>query len=124
MFLNFEQIKKLLFAQQADWNEGNIDQFMEAYRKSDELQFGGASGITRGWQSTLDGYKKRYPDRSAMGQLTFEIKDLTKHSKKVVSLTGSWHLKRTIGDIGGHYLLIWRKIKGQWKIVVDHTSSE
>ncbi|MEM6377484.1 MAG: hypothetical protein AAF705_04670 [Bacteroidota bacterium] len=59
-----------------------------------------------------------------MGQLTFEIKDLTKHSKKVVSLTGSWHLKRTIGDIGGHYLLIWRKIKGQWKIVVDHTSSE
>ncbi|MEM6377485.1 MAG: hypothetical protein AAF705_04675 [Bacteroidota bacterium] len=42
---DFEQIKKLLFAQQADWNEGNIDQFMEAYWKSDELQFGGASGI-------------------------------------------------------------------------------
>lgn len=121
---DFEQIKSLLFTQQTAWNEGNIDQFMEAYWKSDELQFGGASGITRGWQATLDGYKKRYPDQATMGQLTFEIKDLTKHSKKVVSLTGSWQLKRTIGDIGGHYLLIWRKINGQWKIVVDHTSAE
>lgn len=121
---DFEQIKTLLFAQQAAWNNGNIDQFMEAYWKSDDLQFGGASGITRGWQATLDGYKKRYPDQATMGKLTFEVKDLTKHSRKVVSLTGSWHLKRSIGDIGGHYLLIWRKIKGQWKIVVDHTSAE
>lgn len=121
---DFEQIKALLFTQQTAWNKGNIDQFMEAYWKSDELQFGGASGITRGWQATLDGYKKRYPDQATMGQLTFEVKDLTKHSKKVASLTGSWHLKRSIGDIGGHFLLIWRKINGQWKIVVDHTSAE
>ncbi len=121
---DFEQIKSLLFTQQTAWNEGNIDQFMEAYWKSDDLQFGGASGITRGWQATLDGYKKRYPNKAAMGQLTFEVKDLSKHSKKVISLTGSWYLKRSIGDIGGHFLLIWRKINGQWKIVVDHTSTQ
>ena len=120
----FQQIKKLLDRQQADWNAGNIDAFMQAYWKSDQLQFGGANGITRGWQQTLDGYKKRYPDKAAMGQLTFQIKDMTRHSRKVVSLTGSWELEREKGRPGGHFLLIWRKIKGNWKIVVDHTSSK
>lgn len=121
---HLEQIKKLLYQQQQDWNKGDIDAFMEVYWKSEELQFGGASGITKGWQQTLDNYKKRYPDKATMGELSFDIKDMTKHSRKVISLTGSWDLKREIGDIGGHFLLIWRKIKGNWRIVVDHTSAK
>lgn len=121
---SFEKIKAILFQQQNDWNSGNIDAFMQAYWKSDQLQFGGGNGITRGWQQTLDGYKKRYPDKKTMGELTFEIKDLTQHSRKVVSLTGSWELEREKDRPGGHFLLIWRKIKGQWKIVADHTSSK
>ena len=88
----FAQIKKLLVQQQQDWNSGNIDAFMNAYWKSEQLQFGGANGITRGWLQTLEGYKKRYPDKATMGQLTFQIKDLTRHSRKVMSLTGSWEL--------------------------------
>jgi hypothetical protein len=119
---DFEKIKKILFQQQEDWNNGDIDAFMKAYWKSEELQFGGANGITRGWQQTLDRYKKGYPDRATMGKLTFQVKDISRHSKKVISLTGSWELKRENDLVGGHFLLIWRKIKGDWKIVVDHTS--
>jgi len=118
----FEEIKKILFQQEQDWNKGDIDAFMNAYWKSDELQFGGASDITKGWQETLDNYKKGYPDKATMGKLTFQVKDMTRHSKKVVSLTGSWELEREKDRPGGHFLLIWRKIKGEWKIVVDHTS--
>lgn len=120
---DFTKIEKLLYSQQEDWNRGDIDAFMEVYWQSENLQFGGATGITKGWTNTLNNYKKRYPDKATMGNLTFDIKDMTKHSKKVVSLTGSWDLEREMGDIGGHFLLIWRKIKGQWRIVVDHTSA-
>ena len=63
-------------------------------------------------------------DKEAMGKLTFEVKDMTRHSRKVVSLTGSWELERAHDRPGGHFLLIWRKIKGKWKIVVDHTSQK
>ena len=119
---SFDQVSKILFQQQQDWNNGHIDAFMEAYWKSEELQFGGGNGITRGWQQTLESYKKRYPDKAAMGHLTFEIIDLTQHSRKVVSLTGSWQLERENDRPGGYFLLIWRKIKGEWKIVADHTS--
>ncbi len=120
---DFQQIEQLLYQQQKDWNNADIDAFMEVYWKSPDLQFGGATGITKGWKNTLDGYKKRYPDKAAMGNLTFDIKDMSRHSRRVISLTGSWDLKREIGDIGGHFLLIWRKIKGDWVIVVDHTSA-
>ncbi len=120
----FEQIKKIFFQQEADWNKGDIDAFMQAYWKSDELQFGGAYGITKGWQQTLDTYKKGYPDRASMGTLSFQILDMTLHSEEVVSLTGSWVLERENDLPGGHFLLIWRKINGEWKIVVDHTSQK
>lgn len=120
---DFTTIKTLLLQQQADWNKGDVDAFMTVYWQSEDLQFGGATGITKGWLNTLNGYKTRYPDKAAMGSLTFDIKDMTKHSRKVVSLTGSWDLARDSGDIGGHFLLIWRKIKGKWLIVVDHTSA-
>ncbi len=121
---NFDQIKMILFQQEQDWNDGDIDAFMKAYWNSEELQFGGANGITNGWQHTLDNYKRGYPDKATMGKLTFQIKDMTRHSRKVVSLTGSWELERENDRPGGHFLLIWRKVKGEWKIAVDHTSQK
>ena len=121
---DFEQIKKILYQQQHDWNNGDINAFMKAYWNSEKLQFGRSTGITKGWQQTLDNYNIRYPDRATMGTLTFQIKDITKHSRNVVSLTGSWELEREYDQPGGHFLLIWRKIKGKWTIVVDHTSQK
>lgn len=121
---DFLEIKKLFLQQEADWNRGDIDAFMKAYWKSEELQFGGANGITKGWQQTLEGYKKSYPDRETMGKLSFQVKDISRHSPEVISLTGSWMLEREKDQPGGHFLLIWRKIDGEWKIVVDHTSQK
>ena len=119
---DLEQIKNILFQQQQDWNNGNIDAFMDAYWNSEELQFGNANGIIYDWEKILDDYKVRYPDRETMGTLSFQIIDISRQSRKVVSLTGSWELEREHDRPGGHFLLIWRKIKGNWKIVIDHTS--
>ena len=121
---DFEQIKKIFYQQEKDWNKGDIDAFMQAYWKSEDLQFGGASGITKGWQQTLESYRKGYPDRASMGTLSFQIVDMTRHSEDVISLTGSWELERDKDRPGGYFLLIWRKINGEWKIVVDHTSQK
>jgi hypothetical protein len=35
---------------------------------------------------------------------------------------GKWALTRSIGNISGHYTLLFKKIKGEWVIVVDHSS--
>jgi len=111
-----------LFVQQACWNNGDIDCFMETYWKSDSLKFIGKDGITYGWQATIDRYKSKYPDQSYMGTLSFNVLALEYLGSNTLMLVGKWDLKRTMGDVGGHFTLIWKRISGEWVIIADHTS--
>lgn len=118
-----QQILSILDAQSKSWNTGKIDEFMKGYWNSDSLMFIGSSGITYGYNATLANYYKRYPDRDAMGQLTFTILKLNRISNDSYFVIGKWFLKREKnGDIGGHFTLLWKKIKGEWVIVADHSS--
>jgi len=119
-----ELIMSLLDKQVEAWNEGNLEKFMETYWKSDKLVFMGSRGPTYGWQATLDGYKKGYPDRKAMGHLKFKILELTKIDTKTVFVIGRFELTREIGDLAGHFTLIIQKIDGKWVIISDHSSGE
>jgi ketosteroid isomerase-like protein len=121
---DFNKIKELMTTQSEAWNRGDIDGFMTTYWKSEKLQFIGSKGITYGWKNTLDRYKKSYPSKETMGFLTFDIINLDKRSRKVISVVGKWHLKRDadLGNLKGHFLLILKKIKGNWLIVADHSS--
>jgi ketosteroid isomerase-like protein len=116
-----DAIKHLLLRQRDDWNKGNVSAFMKGYWENDSLLFIGKS-VSNGYQKTLDNYKKSYPDKAAMGQLDFEFLEFRKLSPEYYFVIGKWHLKRTIGDVGGAYTLLFRKIKGVWTIVVDHSS--
>lgn len=115
-------IRKILATQTDAWNRGDIDGFMKGYWENDSLMFIGKSGVTYGWTNTLKNYKKGYPDTAAMGKLMFTLIQIKKLSKEYYHVTGKWFLKRTIGDVGGHYTLLFRKINGRWVIVSDHSS--
>ena len=117
-----KKIRELLAVQTESWNRGDIEGFMQTYWKSDSLMFIGKSGVKRGWQETLNNYKKGYPDTTAMGKLSFDIIKIEKLSKNYYYVVGKWMLKRSIGDLSGHYDLLLKKIKGQWRIVADHSS--
>lgn len=115
-------IRRVLNDQVIAWNNGNIEEFMEGYWKSDSLMFIGAKGIKWGWQTTLDNYKKGYPDTVTMGKLSFDLLVVKRLSAEYYFIVGKWNLKRTIGDVGGHFDLLFRKVKGKWVIISDHTS--
>jgi ketosteroid isomerase-like protein len=119
---NESAIRKILDEQTAAWNHGDIDRFMNGYWENDSLMFIGKSGVTYGWNNTLKNYKKGYPDTAAMGKLTFTLIQIKKISKEYYHITGKWFLKRSIGDIGGHYTLLFKKINGRWVIISDHSS--
>jgi len=116
-----KEVTDLMKKQEVAWNNGDIEGFMKYYWKDDSLKFIGKSGITYGWQKTLDNYKKNYPDKVAMGILTFEINTKEELSKTSVFIIGKWSLKRE-NSVGGYFTLLWKKIKGEWVIVADHTS--
>ena len=115
-------ILEILNTQIDSWNRGDVEAFMQPYWKSDSLMFIGKSGVTRGWQQTLNNYKKNYPDAAAMGKLSFDIIKMQKLSRKYYYVVGKWMLQRTIGDLSGHYTLLLEKINGRWVIVSDHSS--
>ena len=117
-----KEIRKLLDTQIDAWNRGNIDEFMIGYWNNDSLMFIGKNGVTYGYTNTLKNYKKSYSDTAQMGKLNFDLLQVKKISADAYFVVGKWFLKRSVGDIGGHYTLLFRKIKGKWVIVADHSS--
>lgn len=120
---NDEQaVRKILSDQTTAWNNGNLEAFMKGYWNSDSLMFIGKSGVTYGYQNTLMNYKKNYSNADAMGTLSFDLVKVQRLSPDYYFVVGKWHLKRKIGDVSGHYDLLFRKINGTWVIVSDHSS--
>ncbi len=117
-----KEILKILNDQTVYWNKGDIDNFMKGYWNNDSLMFVGKSSVTYGFQNTLTHYKETYSDAEKMGKLFFEILKVKKLSNEYYFVLGKWFLKRNAGDVGGHYTLLFRKIKGKWMIVSDHSS--
>ncbi len=115
-------VEKVLFAQQAAWNEGNLEKYMEGYWKSDSLKFIGKKGITYGWQATLSNYKKSYPDKATMGTLAFTLLEEQGLGKDYFMVIGKWQLQREKDAPGGYFSLLFRRFNGYWYIIADHTS--
>jgi hypothetical protein len=116
-----KSIRSLLSQQQTAWNQGNIEEFMQGYWKSDSLMFIGKK-ITYGWDSTTARYHKSYPDTEAMGKLTFTFYDFKFIGNDACLVTGRYHLKRSTDEPTGMFTLLLRKINGNWVIIYDHTS--
>lgn len=115
-------ILKILDEQRLAWNNGDIESYMRGYWKSDSLRFVGKSGVRYGWNETLASYKKGYPSKKEMGQLSFNVISLEFLSKNSAFMIGKWSISRDENNISGHFMLIWKKIDGNWLITADHSS--
>ena len=113
------EVVSTMQSQQDAWNSGDIDSFMIGYWESDSLLFIGKSGVNNGYQKTLSNYKKGYPNKEAMGNLTFTNRSWTQLSDDVALLIGAWKISE---EQHGMYSLIWKKIEGKWVIIADHSS--
>ena len=115
-------IFKVLEVQRQAWNKGDLEGFMQGYLESDSVIFVGKSGPEYGWKTVLENYKKAYPDRAAMGILTFDIKEVKLMGSEHAFVLGGWHLKREKDQPQGYFTLILKKIEGKWKVIADHSS--
>ncbi len=116
-----KEILAVMDMQEQAWSDGNVEAFMQGYWQSDSLMFVGKNGIKYGWQTTLDNYKKSYPDKAAMGKLEFEVLKLEVNGDAAYML-GKWSLIRESDNPNGYFTLYWKKIDGDWLITIDHTS--
>jgi len=117
-----DNILKVMKLQENAWNNYDLEGFMKGYWKNDSLKFYGKSGVTKGWQNTLDNYKKGYPTPEESGQLKFTIDDISPIDCNSYWAMGQYYLTRTVGDANGNFLVIFKQIDGEWKIVADMSS--
>jgi ketosteroid isomerase-like protein len=122
--ITIRYITKAMQEQEDCWNRGDIPCFMKHYWKSDSLRFIGKTGITYGWQKTLDNYNTSYPNKEAMGELTFNNLVIEFTDINTVFIVGQWKLQRKpeLENLEGHYSLLWQKKDGRWVIIADHSS--
>lgn len=97
---------------------------MAAYERTDALRFASGANVTRGWTATLERYRKGYPDRAAMGSLTFSDLEITPLGPDGAVVFGRWRLVREKDSPNGLFTLTWRRGPEGWRILQDHTSAE
>lgn len=116
------KIINVLETQKIAWNNNDIDEFMNGYFNSEKLVFSGQSGPVYGWKSTKERYLTKYNSKELMGNLKFDIDNIFLVKRGVAILLGKFYLKREIGDASGFFTLVFKKVKGKWYIISDHTS--
>jgi uncharacterized protein (TIGR02246 family) len=116
-------IRALLDMQSTAWNRGDVEGFMAGYWNSEKTTFAGSNGVLRGWHALRERYRRSYPDRAAMGTLTFSELEITTLGPDAAVVLGRWQLERASGPVGGVFSLVLRKLPEGWRIVHDHTST-
>ena len=121
-----QQITSALKAQVEAWNRGDLEGFMRGYWNSPELTFFSGGTATKGWQPTLDRYRKRYQSTgSEMGKLSFDDLQITVFDRGAAFVRGRWRLTMSNGkQPGGLFTLILQRKPEGWRIMHDHTSGE
>lgn len=123
-------IRDVLAAQQAAWNRGDLDRFVQPYKDAPDTTFIGST-IRQGYARILESYKKNYATKEQMGTLTYSdinvrLLPCPDGQSHYAAVTGRFHLDRTAHGTAakddGVFSLLWEKTDGGWKIVMDHSS--
>jgi beta-aspartyl-peptidase (threonine type) len=119
-----EDVRALLRAQVAAWNQRDLEGFMAGYWKSDQLTFFSGGTVTHGWQATLERYRARYQGAGKeMGTLSFADLSVVELAETAAVARGRWHLTMRDGKpVEGLFTVILRKLPEGWRIVHDHSS--
>jgi ketosteroid isomerase-like protein len=115
---------KVLVAQEKAWNNGDLGAFAQGYKDSAEVLFIGHQ-VSRGYDQMLFDYKQNYPNREAMGTLSYSELEAHPLDEKFTVVLGKYRLdrsKKAGGSAEGLFSLILEKTDKGWKIIVDHTT--
>jgi ketosteroid isomerase-like protein len=120
-----QAIRAVMQAQVDAWNRHDLEGFMAGYWNSPELTFFSGATETKGWQPTLERYRRSYQaEGKAMGTLSFSDLQIEPLGADAAFVCGKFQLEMPDGKTPhGIFTLIFRKFPQGWRIVHDHTCS-
>ena len=115
---------KVLLAQEASWNRGDLEGFIQGYKSSPDTLFI-TRQVFRGVDGMIEEYRHNYPNRAAMGTLGYSELEVHPLDEKFAVVIGKYHLERNKkegGNADGIFSLVFEKTDKGWKIIIDHTT--
>jgi len=115
---------KVMTAQERAWNRGDMDAFLSAYKDSPNLVFIGHQ-VSKGFAQLQTDYKHNYPNKDAMGTLSFSELEPHLLDERFAVVIGHYRVdrsKKAGGPADGTFSLVLEKTDKGWKIIVDHTT--
>jgi uncharacterized protein (TIGR02246 family) len=107
----------LLERQRQAWNAGDLEGFCAIY--ADDARFLSPSGVTQGRAAVLARYQQRYPNKSAMGTLAFDVLEV-REAGGAVSIAARWILSFPgKPPASGHTLIVFNLLPAGWRLVQD-----
>ena len=117
-------VVKVLLAQQAAWNRGDIDAFAQNYKDAPDTYMV-THEISKGFAGLVEEYRHDYPTKAAMGTLTFSEVEARTLDARFAIVLGKYRLDRSKkegGTAAGVFTMVLENTDKGWKIILDHTT--
>jgi uncharacterized protein (TIGR02246 family) len=121
-----EAIRAVLQSQADAWNHHDLELFMNGYWHSPDLTFFSGTTQTKGWEPTLERYRRSYQSEGhATGTLSFSDLQVQSLGPDSAFVRGNFQLIMPDGkQPHGVFTLVFRKFPEGWRIIHDHTCAE
>ncbi len=113
-----QAIREVMAMQEKAWDSGDVRAFMVGY--ADSVCFIGSRGRTCGREAVTANYLRNYPDKAAMGDLSFTQLEVLSAGTDHAWCTGRWTIARA-DTVGGGFSLLWVRTSQGWRILRDHS---
>jgi uncharacterized protein (TIGR02246 family) len=116
-------VTKVLLAQEAAWNKGDLDAYLSHY-KDDPTTQAILSFPVRGLDKIRAAYHVNYPNSLSMGTLEQSEVEVRGLGENFALATGKYHLMRSKkkgGDVDGSFTEIFEKTAEGWQVIFSET---
>ena len=115
---------KVLLAQQAAWNDGDLDKYVSYYKDAPDTQaILGSAAI--GLDTIRNAYRTNFPNRDVMGKLENSEVEVRALGDNFTLITGNYHLmrvKKAGGDANGTFTEILEKTAAGWQVIFSENT--
>jgi ketosteroid isomerase-like protein len=117
-------VTKVLLAQEAAWNKGDLDAYLSHYKDAPDTQAILAAPV-RGLSNIRAAFHLNFPSRDTMGTLDQSEVEVRELGPDYGLATGKYHLtrpKKFGGDTDGTFMEILQKTPAGWMVIFSQTS--
>ena len=117
-------VVKVILAQQAAWNNGDLDAYLSHYKDAPDTE-AVLANLVRGIDAIRGAYKQNFPNKDSMGTIEDTDIDVRALGDNYALATGKYHLnrqKKSGGAIDGSFMELFEKTAKGWQIIFSQST--